>query len=181
MTRDEARDRLNRYYRSRIDVALGGQKFIPAHKAAEQSCLDAMTQPADLVPREVATRTAGMKAPDTIYIAPDHEHRPYRDQWFQIRGLDTDLAYVRADISVAHCKQIEDQKAEIARLRQATKDLMRAYVNLMETGRDRIIESGGQCDPVDVMERRDPYLRQARDAMDDCGLTAASTIEGDQP
>lgn len=34
------------------------------------------------------------------------------------------------------------------------------YVNMLENARDRIIERGGCCDPVDVMERGDPALRR---------------------
>lgn len=37
-----------------------------------------------------------------------------------------------------------------------------AYVTLMENGRDRIIQLGGECDSIDVMERDDPYLRESR-------------------
>lgn len=46
--------------------------------------------------------------------------------------------------------------------RAALQRLYRAYVNLLENGRDRIIERGGQCDPVDVMEARDPVLIEVR-------------------
>lgn len=42
------------------------------------------------------------------------------------------------------------------------KQLYRAYVRLLEGGRDRIIELGGSCDPVDVMEAGDPTLRYIR-------------------
>lgn len=42
----------------------------------------------------------------------------------------------------------------------ALKDLRRAYINLLESGRDRIIAIGGTCDPVDVMEANDPWLRE---------------------
>lgn len=54
---------------------------------------------------------------------------------------------------------------EVPRLRNGIKNLIRAYVNLMEVGRDRIVGLGGQCDPLDVMERSDPNLRQARDVL----------------
>lgn len=47
----------------------------------------------------------------------------------------------------------------------ALKDLMRGYVNLLETGRDRILQAGGQCDTVEQMEAADPYLRAARSAL----------------
>jgi hypothetical protein len=48
------------------------------------------------------------------------------------------------------------------RLQSALKALDRAYVNLIEAARDRIVSLGGTCDPVDVMERADPALRAAR-------------------
>ena len=44
----------------------------------------------------------------------------------------------------------------------ALEMMNRAYVNLMENGRDRIIMLGGECDPVDVMESNDPNLRESR-------------------
>lgn len=56
-------------------------------------------------------------------------------------------------------------RAENERLRIELRALIRGYVNLMESGRDRIIDLGGQCDPVDVMEANDPWLRSARAAL----------------
>ena len=47
----------------------------------------------------------------------------------------------------------------------ALEKMNRAYVNLMENARDRIIMLGGDCDPVDVMERSDPNLRESRAAI----------------
>lgn len=46
------------------------------------------------------------------------------------------------------------------------KALYRAYVRLLESGRDRIIDLGGTCDPVDVMEANDVDLQAARRVMD---------------
>ena len=46
------------------------------------------------------------------------------------------------------------------------RHLYRAYVSLLEIGRDRIIGLGGTCDPVDVMEAGDPALRRARAAIE---------------
>lgn len=43
--------------------------------------------------------------------------------------------------------------------------LRRAYVNLLEAGKDRITSLGGECDPVDMMERSDPALTSARAAI----------------
>ncbi len=44
-------------------------------------------------------------------------------------------------------------------LLDALKNLRRAYVSLLQSGRDRILDLGGTCDPVDRMERDDPALR----------------------
>lgn len=57
--------------------------------------------------------------------------------------------------------------------RAALSNLYRAYVNLLEAGRDRIIDLGGQCDPVLVMERSDPALIEARACLAD-----AHTVSG---
>lgn len=57
---------------------------------------------------------------------------------------------------IAH---VEKQRNELL----AALELMnRAYVNLMENGRDRIIMLGGDCDPVEVMERGDLNLQESR-------------------
>ncbi|YCT77979.1 hypothetical protein QV000_08990 [Stenotrophomonas maltophilia] len=46
------------------------------------------------------------------------------------------------------------------------KALYRAYVRLLESGRDRILDLGGTCDPVDVMEANDVDLQAARRVLD---------------
>ena len=58
-------------------------------------------------------------------------------------------------------KLIEDRRV----LLEALKELRKGYVNLLEIGRDRIVDMGGECDPVDVMESKDPYLKQAKQAI----------------
>lgn len=45
------------------------------------------------------------------------------------------------------------------------KRMRRAYVSLLETGRDRIIQAGGQCDSVEEMEAADPNLKSSRAAI----------------
>ena len=55
--------------------------------------------------------------------------------------------------------------ASAPELLTALKRLAHAYVSTMESGRDRIVALGGDCDPVDVMERGDPYLRIAKEAI----------------
>jgi hypothetical protein len=54
---------------------------------------------------------------------------------------------------------------ETADLIAEFKGLLRAYVNLLEAGRDRVIFFGGTCDPVDVMEAADPAIASARAAI----------------
>lgn len=77
------------------------------------------------------------------------------------------------------CDHIKSQAAEIAEakgqvehldrqnnaLREAMARLIRGYVNTLEAGRDRITFLGGDCDPVDVMEACDPWLKDARAAL----------------
>ena len=46
------------------------------------------------------------------------------------------------------------------------KALYRAYVRLLESARDRILDLGGTCDPVDVMEANDVDLQAARRVLD---------------
>jgi hypothetical protein len=45
------------------------------------------------------------------------------------------------------------------------KKLVRGYVALMESARERIIFHGGTCDSVEQMERGDPYLAEAKAAI----------------
>ncbi|ULQ45935.1 hypothetical protein JN531_012580 [Flagellatimonas centrodinii] len=44
---------------------------------------------------------------------------------------------------------------------EVLRKLKRAYVGLIESARDRIINLGGDCDPVDRMTRDDPNLTEA--------------------
>ena len=45
---------------------------------------------------------------------------------------------------------------------EALRALYRAYVSLMGSARDRITFLGGECDPLDAMEERDPALIATR-------------------
>jgi hypothetical protein len=58
-----------------------------------------------------------------------------------------------------------DLSAEVRELVEGYRSLYRAYVNTLEVARDRIRELGGECDPVDVMERGDPALSLARERL----------------
>lgn len=80
------------------------------------------------------------------------------------RALLAEIDNLRRTVShEADC--VEAAKEEVEALRAALINLIRGYVNLLEIGRDRIVELGGQCDPVDQMEASDPYLLDARAAL----------------
>ena len=64
--------------------------------------------------------------------------------------------------SIENEVRAEAAEAKLAEAVEEMKALDQAYVNLLESGRDRIIFFGGTCDPVDVMEGKDPALRRAR-------------------
>lgn len=55
--------------------------------------------------------------------------------------------------------------ASSPQLYEELDNMCRAYVRLLEVGRDRISDLGGQCDPLDVMESQDHYLKWARAAL----------------
>ncbi|WP_313415968.1 hypothetical protein [Stenotrophomonas sp.] len=66
------------------------------------------------------------------------------------------------DDGAGHWKAPRAQAVDLADF----KALYRAYVRLLESGRDRIRDLGGTCDPVDVMEANDIDLQAARRVID---------------
>ncbi|TIE21030.1 hypothetical protein DI041_03845 [Stenotrophomonas maltophilia] len=94
-------------------------------------------------------------APGTREIETNGEH-----------DYNNDVRIYREGIAV-----MEEAVALIGQTVQAVdlgdfKALYRAYVRLLESGRDRIIDLGGTCDPVDVMEANDVDLQAARRVLD---------------
>jgi hypothetical protein len=84
------------------------------------------------------------------------------------KGAVSDL-YRVADGIDAQASEIAEAKSQIEfldrqnnALRQSLGSMIHAYVRLLECGRDRILDLGGQCDPLDVLEASDPWLRDAR-------------------
>ena len=63
------------------------------------------------------------------------------------------------------------------RLMEDLADLVKAYERLLETGRDRIIENGGECDSVEDMIRCSPQLRFAKAEL----LEGTSNASDDRP
>lgn len=60
--------------------------------------------------------------------------------------------------------------------------LYRHHVNTLESARDQIISRGGECDPLDVMEARDPVLKRVRDVLESTRLSrslAAGKVAGE--
>ena len=62
-------------------------------------------------------------------------------------------------------QEYNDSQKQVVMLRDALNKMNRAYVNLIENARDRIITLGGDCDHVDVMERSDPNLLESKEAL----------------
>ncbi|MBD3684148.1 hypothetical protein H3005_20045 [Stenotrophomonas sp. Br8] len=81
--------------------------------------------------------------------------RAYREGGFWADRLDTALDAMMRAAPPAQAVGLAEFKA-----------LYRAYVLLLESGRDRIIDLGGTCDPVDVMEANDIDLQAARRVID---------------
>lgn len=72
-------------------------------------------------------------------------------------------AFINGDLDsrVANARLIAAAPDLLEELRQMT----RAYVRLLETGRDLLVMQGCDCDPVDKMEAGDPNLIAARAAI----------------
>ncbi|MBH1392402.1 hypothetical protein I5U25_05715 [Stenotrophomonas maltophilia] len=89
-------------------------------------------------------------------------NRPY------VFTVDANCANCRADAAYA-MGQTDTRPAQAVDLADF-KTLYRAYVRLLESGRDRILDLGGTCDPVDVMEANDVDLQAARRVLDSQGV-----------
>jgi len=68
-----------------------------------------------------------------------------------------------------------DDRSKEQVLLKALKYLARHYVGQLENARDRIVSLGGQCDPVDVMERGDPHLLRVREVIASVEATPSET------
>lgn len=103
---------------------------------------------------DMTVRDCFVAAPDCQGLAYDAEilgDDEYRD------GIERKLA------DCAHIARFDPPTvAAMIGCIEALKALDRAYVCLMEAGRDRILALGGECDPADTMERSDPNLYAAR-------------------
>jgi hypothetical protein len=77
---------------------------------------------------------------------------------------------------------VAEYKTREQRLEQALRDLIRHHRNVLESGRSRIVELGGEdaCDPVDSMMRGDPYIRNAEAALARGVPAAGKTSDGEQ-
>ena len=85
------------------------------------------------------------------------------------KGWVSEYGYSNIPMPVGHDWRVPamrpSEQAPAIDLEQGLRDLYRAYVRLLESGRDRIKSLGGDCDPVDVMEQTDIDLRKVRDLL----------------
>lgn len=81
--------------------------------------------------------------------------------WVEGDLMRQSLSDIKSGNSLTFGKVVEQHDELLA----ALETLYRDYVQVMEAGRDRIMYLGGHCDPIDVMERGDPRLIDARKAI----------------
>lgn len=74
--------------------------------------------------------------------------------WHMTDAEVADFARICEEVDTEH-----ELKMRVVRLEAGLRRFRRAYVSLMETGRDRIVSLGGSCDPLEAMEAADPELR----------------------
>ena len=84
----------------------------------------------------------------------------------EARQMRARMERLEQELEVERSLYFRNQVAELEKQRDellaALEAMNRAYILLMENGRDRISDLGGECDPLDVMERSDPALRESR-------------------
>ncbi len=76
-------------------------------------------------------------------------------------GIPTEQLEARS-VQAGFVTNLLNQRDELL---AALKRMNSAYVILMASGRDRILDLGGRCDGLDVMERNDINLRESRAAI----------------
>ena len=99
-------------------------------------------------------RAESATPPLDLHFIMEHGHERYAAAFCSERS--------KADAIVSACNTHTALQSRCEALRAGLRDLARAYLLLLENGRDRIVSLGGQCDSLEIMERGDPYLRQAR-------------------
>ena len=102
------------------------------------------------------------------WTVEDDEQYPHA--FARIKGPAMHLSWPKyaSDLTPEQSRQREIDANLIAAapdLLKALKSTIHAYVSRLETGRDRILQLGGTCDAVEVMEKSDPYLRLAKAAV----------------
>ncbi|MCD7096902.1 hypothetical protein [Stenotrophomonas sp. MMGLT7] len=159
------------------DGGQGGEKWEPAQAAIAgirrwQANPTAQADPSyDIACATIRRLRAALEliAAQGANAGPDGTRTSWR-HWSDIasEALAVPPASLLADVAVQadHSPGAGEKGAAQAVDLEQYRKLYRAYVHLLESGRDRIISLGGGCDPVDVMERRDPNLREARALID---------------
>ncbi|KOQ76096.1 hypothetical protein ABW45_12385 [Stenotrophomonas maltophilia] len=111
----------------------------------------------------VCTLAAGHEGPCPTIAAPTAQAM---DTWAVIERVAKNWDGCSIGPAIrAEAEKVIGQPAQAVDLGDF-KALYRAYVCLLESGRDRIRDLGGTCDPVDVMEANDVDLQAARRVLD---------------
>src|SRR5215470_19592006 len=122
------------------------------------------------------TSTAGNEAPMTKEVSEPRRRAPFpcgycgrsyslpRPRACCSRGREFDIKVIAVQTG-NHVNEKSSTRSKVETLLKALKYLQRHYVGQLENARDRIRQLGGECDPVDVMEARDPHLRQVREVI----------------
>ena len=111
---------------------------------------------------------------NTWYVLVDSDGR---GPIMEVGGKDLVGQIAEAKYLITDPEKIKANAAFIVRacnnhykLLEALKRLINSYVNLIESGHDRIKDLGGACDSVEIMENGNPYLAEAREAIKEAGV-----------
>lgn len=105
-----------------------------------------------------------------VKSSPEHQ-----TEMLLCRAVLNDAVIDAPRLAVATPAEVTD---DVVDLRGELQHMVRAYVRLLEIGRDRIVDLGGSCDPLDVMEQGDPNLIQAKRAIALAAQRPAGVPEG---
>ncbi len=121
-------------------------------------------QEAEPAAREIAEELAAAPAPEAA-------HRNWKNGCSQ--PCDAPNGEVPCCCGAWHDKPEAGQGEGVEALTNELRALYRHYVNMLESARDQIISHGGECDPLDVMEKRDPVLKRVREVLENQSLASA--------
>lgn len=100
--------------------------------------------------KDIADTLDDITMEEAIYPA----HKDASDLYQELRDAKADASRLHTEKMAMFDKLVET--------RTGLHELTKAYVNLLEVGRDRITSLGGTCDSVEQMETGDPALIAAK-------------------